>query len=399
MTPQSAHRINAVLLGAIDLIESNILYQNQMRFLILFFIVSVHFSSAYAYAFPQLRRSTLNRRSSVAIHGQKVSRFRLHTLYSTEMDSSSGTKSVQDSIQATRSNIEEFTDGCSTASGIVTKGPDVNESNFESVENAIKLGKTLAVFNPSEFNISASNPFSDPVTSIEMAREELLQLVKYRQSELRSSDFLRCRIEYLVKVLKSSYISSFTVQFLNLVMTGHWRHCYSNVLLRRADESLSCSISQQIHPGPDLSETQTKKEGEGGKSPLDESVGKIINSIDWQVVDRDNNLNHGKLNVIANYELNSKGSLQLELEEHVVNAVKLSLEPLDLIMAIQRSIPFQFFDPTDSTTQNVYVDPELRISETSGPIFAGIYDIFVKEEEGEEGRGKAFGNNSRTAAV
>lgn len=350
-----------------------------MRFLLLF-LLSALLSDAYAYLSPTAR-STLSRRLTVSIRDLK--RFGNHRgiLYSTETDS----------VDPKRGNVEEFTDEPIFPK---TEDQDADESNFESVETAIKLGKTLAIFNPSEFNITASNPFGDAVTSTEVARKELLQIVKYRQSETRSSDFLRCRIEYLVKVLRASYISSFTVQFLNLVMVGHWKHCYSNVLLRRADESLSCFIAQEVHPGRDMSST-----GEGKSPLLDESEGKIINSIDWRVVDRDDVLNHGTLNVIANYELNSKGALQVELDEHVVNAVKLTLEPLDLIMAIQRSIPFQFFDPTDSMTQNVYVDPELRITETSGPIFAGIYDIFVKEEAQEDSGKKGFGDNSRTAAV
>ena len=32
---------------------------------------------------------------------------------------------------------------------------------------------------------------------------------------------------------------------------------------------------------------------------------------------------------------------------------------------------------------NVYIDPELRITETTGSIFSGVYDIFVREKVGE----------------
>ena len=256
---------------------------------------------------------------------------------------------------------------------------EVGEAS-ESVESAIKLGKSVAIFYPEEFNISASNPFGEAVTSVSGAASELKHLVKDRREELRGSDFLKCRIEYLVKVLKKSYVPSFTVEFMNLAMSGEWDHGYSNVLLRRADESLTCKITQKIIPA-----NSKMVEGGASEARLGEinhaNTGQIVNQVAWRVIDTKDQLNHGDLFVHSNYTIGSNGALSLDLGEHVVHAVKLTVEPMDLVMAIQRSIPFQFFDPSDSMAKNVYIDPELRISEMSGPIFQGVYDIFVRSDE------------------
>ena len=273
----------------------------------------------------------------------------------------------------------------------------IEEEIGDTVDNIIKLGKTVAIFYPADLNISASNPFGDTVKSRREAVDELKYLVIERESELKSSDFLKCRIEYLVKVLKQVYVPSFTVEFMNLAMTGEWDHRYSNVLLRRADESLTCKITQKIIPSNSIIEI----EGSDSKSRLRETTkankGEIVNKVAWSVVDNKDQLNHGDLFIHANYSIGSNGALGLSLGEHIVNANKLTLEPMDLVMAIQRSIPFQFFDPSDSSSKDVYIDPDLRISETSGPIFQGVYDIFVRSDEvsrASTGEGGELGGNS-----
>ena len=258
----------------------------------------------------------------------------------------------------------------------------------ESIDRNVKLGKSVAIFYPAELNISTLNPFGEAVTSTEAAVSELKHLVKDRRAELRGSDFLKCRIEYLVKVLKKSHVPSFTVEFMNLAMSGEWVHGYSNVLLRRADDSLTCKITQKIVPA-----NSKMALGEAsGKARLDEinhaHRGHIVNEVAWRVVDKRDQLNHGVLSVHSNYTIGSNGALALELGEHVVNAEKLTLDPMDLVMAIQRSIPFQFFDPSDSVTQDVFIDPELRISEVNGPIFQGVYDIFYRDDASGRGFGK-----------
>jgi hypothetical protein len=250
----------------------------------------------------------------------------------------------------------------------------------DTVSSAIKLGKTIAVFHPAELNISHTNPFGEEVRSLGDAAAELKHLVTDRRVELAGSDFLKCRIEYLVKVLKQNYVPSFTVEFMNLAMSGDWSHQYSNVLLRRADASLNYRIVQRIIPEDSKIGESDGKSSERILETNNNAIGKVINEVKWNVVDNHDQVNIGELSVHSNYTINSKGSLGLSLQEHIMNVEKLTLDPTDLVMAIQRSIPFQFFDPTDSMTQNVYIDPDLRITETLGPIFAGVYDIFVRDD-------------------
>jgi hypothetical protein len=284
---------------------------------------------------------------------------------------------------------------------------EVEPVETDTVASAIKLGKTIAVFNPVERNISVTNPFGEEVRSVGAAASELKHLVTDRRKELLESDFLKCRIDYLVKVLKHTYVPSFTVEFMNLAMSGDWSHQYSNAVLRRRDASLNYRIVQKIIPENSKIDEEGDSDGRLEETN-NRAVGKIVNEVRWDVLDNQDKLNMGELSVKANYSINSRGALALSLNDHVMSVEKLTLEPTDLIMAIQRSVPFQFFDPTDSMVQNVYIDPKLRIAETNGAIFAGVYDIFVREdgdatarEEGESdvvptgegggGGGKGFG--------
>ena len=262
-----------------------------------------------------------------------------------------------------------------------SSGADVGDiEEADSVSSAIRLGKTVAIFYPDELNISHSNPFGEEVQSVTDAASELKYLVTERRKELAGSDFLKCRIEYLVKVLKQNYVPSFTVEFMNLAMSGEWSHQYSNVLLRRADASLNYRIVQKIIPEDSKIGEHEGNSEERLMETNNKVIGKCVNQVRWNVVDNQDNLNIGELSVHANYTINSRGFLNLNLLDHVMSVDELSLDPTDLVMAIQRSIPFQFFDPSNSMTQNVYIDPELRIAETMGPIFAGVYDIFVRDD-------------------
>ena len=85
----------------------------------------------------------------------------------------------------------------------------------------------VAIFNPSELDISLENPFGEAVKSISSAEKELITILTGGAGEdINRSDFLKCRVEYLVKVLSSSYIPSFTMEFLALIHKGSWEHAY-----------------------------------------------------------------------------------------------------------------------------------------------------------------------------
>ena len=54
---------------------------------------------------------------------------------------------------------------------------------------------------------------------------------------------------------------------------------------------------------------------------------------------------------VISYELSSRGELQLSLEQHLLmpDAVPKSIDFEELVQSIQRSIPFENFDPDGVT--------------------------------------------------
>ena len=109
--------------------------------------------------------------------------------------------------------------------------PAPAESSVDVDDGEKKKRSFVAIFNPTGFEISVEEPFGDTVKSVAAAEKELVNIVTGGTGEeLYQSDFLKCRVEYLVKVLSSSYIPSFTLEFMELVHSGTWEHAYSNVL-------------------------------------------------------------------------------------------------------------------------------------------------------------------------
>jgi hypothetical protein len=94
--------------------------------------------------------------------------------------------------------------------------------------------RAVPIINTASLNISVTNPFSFPVKSINDAREELHQILVTGATEA----FHHYRVEYLTKVLESSYIPIQTIPFMNFALSGDWSLVYSNVLTPRADPTL-----------------------------------------------------------------------------------------------------------------------------------------------------------------
>lgn len=60
----------------------------------------------------------------------------------------------------------------------------------------------------------------------------------------------------------------------------------------------------------------------------------------------------GDLVIKSEYTITSKGGLQLTLKDHTLLPNLIPSDVQGLIMSIQRTVPFDFFDPTDSTLQH-----------------------------------------------
>lgn len=194
--------------------------------------------------------------------------------------------------------------------------------------------RTIPIVNTAGMNISAANFFGRQVLStIECKRELIGLLTKAIEIE---EEFLDYRVEYLTKYLEYKYVPIQTIPFLNFALSGHWDMLYSNALVTRADKTLAYKISQEI----------IADDGEGSAS------GTLNNIVKWELESTDCNYS-GNLVVECKYLFNSKGDLDVTLLEHLLMPNGEAPKDVEeLIMSIQRSIPFESFDPDDIRIKN-----------------------------------------------
>jgi hypothetical protein len=194
--------------------------------------------------------------------------------------------------------------------------------------------RTIPIVNTASMNISAANFFGRQVLSTAECKQELIGLLT-KAIEIED-EFFDYRVEYLTKYLEYNYIPIQTIPFLNFALSGNWDMLYSNALVTRADKTLDYKISQEI----------TADEGEGT------ATGILNNIVKWELKSTDCRY-IGNLVVNCKYLFNTKGDLDVTLQEHLLlpngNAPQ---DVEELIMSIQRSIPFESFDPDDIRIKN-----------------------------------------------
>lgn len=213
----------------------------------------------------------------------------------------------------------------------------------DDIAATLKLKTQMSSTNSGESNANAAQSFGPQILSVADCKKELLRVISNQKPI--EGDYRHNRIEYLTKYLEQKYIPIQTIPFLNYVLSGRWDVVYSNVLIRGADNTFNYRISQEI----------SANESEGS---LD---GVIKNLIKWDL-QRTDEVCSGDLVVNSKYELNTKGDLNVALLEHLLmpdgDAPK-NVE--ELIMTVQRSIPFEFFDPDGVLIQNtVSAKPSLE---------------------------------------
>ena len=194
--------------------------------------------------------------------------------------------------------------------------------------------RTVPVANTAGMNISAANFFGRQVLSTVECKAELIGLLT--DSIEIEEEFLDYRVEYLTKYLEYKYIPIQTTPFLNFALSGEWAMLYSNILTPRADETLQFKILQEVLP-----------------NEIFGSPGGVLNNvINWKL-NRADDQSSGNLVVKCEYLFNTKGDLQVTLNEHILMPEDESPKDVeDLIMSIQRSVPFESFDPNDIRIQN-----------------------------------------------
>ena len=204
----------------------------------------------------------------------------------------------------------------------------------DDVEASLLLKTKTPTRKSGDTDANAAQSFGPQILSVADCKKELLRVIANQKPI--EGDYRRNRIEYLTKYLELNYTPIQTVPFLNYVLSGRWDVIYSNVLIRGADSAFHYKICQEI----------TANELEG------KFDGSMKNIIKWDL-QRADEVCSGDLVVNSKYELNTKGDLNVALLEHLLmpngDAPK---DVEDLIMTVQRSIPFEFFDPDGVLIQN-----------------------------------------------
>ena len=210
----------------------------------------------------------------------------------------------------------------------------VENEGATEILDVLEMRRTVPVVNTAGMNISASNYFGKQVLSTAECKRELIGLLT-NAIEIEE-EFLDYRVEYLTKYLEYKYIPIQTTPFLNFALSGEWAMLYSNILTPRADDTLQFKIFQEINPNDETGS----------------SSGVINNIINWKL-DRSDDQSSGDLVVNCKYLFNTKGDLDVTLVEHLLMPKDESPKDVeDLILSIQRSVPFESFDPNDIRVKN-----------------------------------------------
>ena len=231
----------------------------------------------------------------------------------------------------------------------------------------------VPTFNTASLDISMSNPFGSAILSLSECRKELLAILR-KEIVMEEEMFYHARVEYLTKVLEGTFTPAQTIPFLQLILSGDWYLAYSNVLLPRADPTLEVSVQQEIQPL-----------GMGGdKEP---GYGEIRNRIMWKL-NRPNDQTFGDFVAECQYQITTKGDLDVTLKEHfLLPNDEIPNDPEDLVMSLQRSVPFEAFDPDQILIKNTYIHPELRICRINGNKFDNVVNIYWKSSVPAKRRG------------
>lgn len=254
--------------------------------------------------------------------------------------------------------------------GTITRN-HVNSLLEPIIESVVPRRRIVPTAQTGDHKISTNNPFGTYVNSSQEAIAELVSLTT--QDWKDATQYSHLRIEYLTKYLESTYIPIQTIPFLNLALEGEWNLCYSNVLTPPREDKLSINIEQQLT-------------AEGSK-------GLISNNIKWSYNTDNNNAYRGIFKVSCTYSVTSKGSFDVSLKEHsiallpagentqagdVEEILSNDIEIEDLLMALQRAIPFEIFDPNEITIVHSFICPDIRIAKISGERFVNVFNIFKR---------------------
>lgn len=237
----------------------------------------------------------------------------------------------------------------------------VEIGDVEEVQEQDKRKLKLPIINTSMFEISLEQPFGEAIKSPIKAKEELIQIVSQPVDSLDQ----HFRIKYLIQVLQATYIPIQTIPFLLLALSGTWKKCYSNMNTYKAVPSLEYEIYQNLT-------SNSINEGE------------YIENIKWKYLEphgQNNFESCGNFKIISKYELTPKGHLFVTLKDHILLPEVVPKDIEQFINDVQRSVPFESFDPNECSVEVLYVDPDLKITKLSGEKYYDVYNIYQRSGE------------------
>lgn len=223
--------------------------------------------------------------------------------------------------------------------------------------------------NPFGSPISVDNPFGNPASGIAEALKEILELTGSSKIGLPEPQ-VGYRLDYLIKFIESKYVPVHTKEFFSLTHSGKWNLIYSSSLAPKADDRLSFAVDQMIIP--DESHTH----------------GTICNRIHWRLKQEQDDA-CGILEVDCAYKLSPKGAMQVSIKEHVlspdvfpnVSGLTIDKSCEILLELIQTSVPYETFDPDDTTISTSFLDPAIRVSRVLGLKYPNVINVFKRISE------------------
>ena len=237
----------------------------------------------------------------------------------------------------------------------LTSRISVDSSDSGVIEEHAQYVKTFKI----PFPISPTEPFGVPVSTLKETCHGILSLLDAGVCDPPE----HFRLTYLISMLEKSFTPIQTIEFFNFASKGKWELMYSNIITSYStlDEGFEFKITQNIESG------------------LDPSKGTLINHINYSF---DKNLD-GILSIHNDYEMNTKGDLQLSLDEHIMTPLtKTNTDDAQMIVEnLQKSIPFDIFDPNDCVLSTTYLDSKLRVVRMNGGKLPNTFSIWVKSPE------------------
>ena len=216
-----------------------------------------------------------------------------------------------------------------------------SSSRSRSIRHALHATDTATITSKSSSSSSSSSSSTTTTSSITSA-STTTSIIKLLESKIvkpldinidnnDDDDDDGSHLDRIVRSLESQYMAMpiQTSQFLNFAISGKWRLLHSSFPTPKADNTIIFDINQTI-------------------KPIDGIDGELNNVINWKL-NREDDDAYGKLTVECSYKMTSKGGLEITLKDHILNVEKIPNNVQELLTTMQRTVPFEFFDPNEYT--------------------------------------------------